>query len=147
MTHELSREQFCTMILYDWKIGLNYKESHARSVATWGAQAPSDRTVLNWFYEYERGKLDVSDSPRSGGLQSAVTDEMIAAIQLMIDEDPHVTYQQIEDSLGGQFAGIFFNPARSLRVTQGLRSMGTTFTHQRPKMTPSSVLSRISETI
>ena len=30
------------MILYDWKIGLTYKDSHARSV-----QTPPDRNVLN----------------------------------------------------------------------------------------------------
>jgi hypothetical protein len=47
MSFQLSREQFRTMILYDWKIGLTYKDSHARLVQAWGDQAPSDRTVLN----------------------------------------------------------------------------------------------------
>ena len=37
-------------------------------VVAWGDQTPSDRIVLNWFHEYERGKLDVSDAPRSGRL-------------------------------------------------------------------------------
>lgn len=63
MALELSREQLRTMILYDWKIDLNHRESHARLVAAWGDQAPSDRTVFNWFREYERGKLYVSDAP------------------------------------------------------------------------------------
>ena len=36
MSVQLSREQFRTMILYDWKIGLTYKESHARLVQAWG---------------------------------------------------------------------------------------------------------------
>ena len=99
MAFELSREQFRTMILYDWKIGLDYKESHARLIAAWGDQAPSDRTVLNWFHEYERGKLDVSDAPRPGRPRTAVTDEMIGAVRLLIEDDPHMTYQQIECSL------------------------------------------------
>ena len=55
MTIELSREQFRTMILYDWKIGLNYRETHVSLVVAWVDQGPSDRTVLNWFHEYERG--------------------------------------------------------------------------------------------
>ena len=79
------------MILYDWKIGFNYRERHARLLASWGDQASRfHRTVLNWFHEYERGKLDVSDSPRFGRPHTTVTDEMIDAVRLMLDDDPHV---------------------------------------------------------
>ena len=63
MNVKLSREQFRTMILYDWKIGLSYKESHTRLVEAWGDQAPSDRTVLNWFHQYQRGNLNVEHYP------------------------------------------------------------------------------------
>ena len=48
-----SREQFRTIILCEWKIGLVYKESHARLVQAWWDQAPSDRIVLNWFHEFQ----------------------------------------------------------------------------------------------
>ena len=61
MPIKLSTEQFRTMILYNWKISLNYSKRHARLVAAWGDQTPSDRIVLNWFHEYERGKLNISD--------------------------------------------------------------------------------------
>ena len=60
--------------------GLNCRENHARLVAAWGYQASSARTDLNWFHEYKHGKLDVSDSVRSGRRHTAVTDEMIDAI-------------------------------------------------------------------
>ena len=73
----------------------------------WGNQAPSDRTVLNCFHEYERGKLDVSDLSRSGRTRTALTDEMIDAVGLMIDDDPHVTYQQIEFSFGINSPAIY----------------------------------------
>ena len=81
MAIELSREQLRTMILYHWKIYLNYRENHARLVAAWEDQAPTDRTVLNWFREYKRGILDVFNSPRSGRLRTTVTDEMIDAVR------------------------------------------------------------------
>ena len=32
MSFQRSHEQFLTMILYDWKMGLTYKDSHARLV-------------------------------------------------------------------------------------------------------------------
>ena len=38
MSFKLSREQFRTMILYDWKIGLTYKDCHARLVQAEGEQ-------------------------------------------------------------------------------------------------------------
>ena len=38
MNFQLSPEQFRTMILYDWKIALTYKDSHAHLVKAWGEQ-------------------------------------------------------------------------------------------------------------
>ena len=38
ISFELSHEKFRTMILYDWKIGLTYKDCHARLVQAWGEQ-------------------------------------------------------------------------------------------------------------
>ena len=65
-----------------------------------GDQAPSDRTVFNWFREYERGKLDVSDASRSGRPRTAVSEEMVDTVRSIIEDDPHATYEQIECSLG-----------------------------------------------
>ena len=48
-----SREQFRTIILCEWKIGLAYKDSHARLVPAWRDQEASDRIVLNWFHEFQ----------------------------------------------------------------------------------------------
>ena len=44
---------------------------------------------------------------RSGRPRTAVTDEMIDAVRLMIDDDQHVTYQQIEFSLGKNSPAIY----------------------------------------
>ena len=38
MTFQLSREQFRTMILYDWKIALTYKDCHPHLVQAEGEQ-------------------------------------------------------------------------------------------------------------
>ena len=38
VTFQLSPEQFCTMVLYDWKIGLTYKDCYARLVQAWEEQ-------------------------------------------------------------------------------------------------------------
>ena len=96
MAIELFREQFLTMILYDWKIGSNWRGNHTRLVAARRDQTSSDRTVLNWFHEHERGKLNASYSSRSGRPRTVVTAD---AVRLIIDDDPHVTYPHIKLSL------------------------------------------------
>ncbi|CAF4875489.1 unnamed protein product, partial [Rotaria sp. Silwood1] len=88
------------MILYDWKIGLTYKDSHARLVKAWGEQAPSDHTVFNWFREFQRNKFSVHDAPRSGRPSTSVTQQTIDAVRTIIEGDPHSTYQRIETILG-----------------------------------------------
>ncbi len=88
------------MILYDWKIGLTYKESHARLVQAWGDQAPSDHTVFNWFREFGRNNFSVEDAPRPDRPRTAVNEQTIDAVRTIIDNDSHSTYQQTENTLG-----------------------------------------------
>ena len=95
MSFELSREHFRTMILYDWKIALTYKDCHALLV-----QAPSDHTVFNYFREFQRNKFSAQDAPRSGRPSTSVTEQTIDAVQKIIEDDPHSMYQQIEAILG-----------------------------------------------
>ncbi|CAF1239210.1 unnamed protein product, partial [Didymodactylos carnosus] len=63
-------------------------------------QAPSDRTILNWYHEFQRNNLSVEDAARSGYPRTAVNDETIDAVRAIIEDDPHSTYEQIQDSLG-----------------------------------------------
>ncbi|CAF3150738.1 unnamed protein product, partial [Rotaria sp. Silwood2] len=99
MSFQLSREQFRTRILYDWKIGLTYKDSHARLVQAWEKQAPSAHTVFNWFREFQRDNFSVQDAPRSGRPSRSVNEQTIDAVRKIIEDDPHSTYQQIENIL------------------------------------------------
>jgi hypothetical protein len=100
MNFELSREQFRTMILYDWKIGLTYKASHAHLLQAWRDQAPSDRTVLNWFHEFQRSNCSTEDAAPLGRPRTALNEQKIYAVRAIIEDDPHSTYEQIEDTLG-----------------------------------------------
>ncbi|CAF2858989.1 unnamed protein product [Rotaria sp. Silwood2] len=93
MSFQLAREQFRTMIFYDWKIGLRYKYSHARLVQACGEQAPSDHTVFNWFREFQRDNFSVQDAPRSGRPSTSVNEQTIDAVRKIIEDDPHSTYQ------------------------------------------------------
>ncbi|CAF4561397.1 unnamed protein product [Rotaria sp. Silwood2] len=92
MSFQLSREQFRTMILYDWKIGLTYRDSHVCLVQAWGEQAPSDHTVFSGFREFQRDNFSVQDVPRSGRPSTSVNEQTINAVRKIIEDDPHSTY-------------------------------------------------------
>ncbi|CAF1459969.1 unnamed protein product [Didymodactylos carnosus] len=100
MNFELSREQFRTMILYDWKTGLTHNGSHVPLVQAWEDQAPSDRTVRDWYHEFDRSNFSVEDAARSGRPRTAINEETIDAVRSIIEDDPHSTYEQIEHTLG-----------------------------------------------
>ena len=98
MNFQLSRERFRTMILYDWKIALTYKDCHARLVQAWGSNAPSHHT--HCFHQFQRNKFSVQHAPHSGRPSTSVTEQTIDAVRKIIEDDPHSTYQQIEATLG-----------------------------------------------
>ncbi|CAF0990645.1 unnamed protein product, partial [Didymodactylos carnosus] len=66
----------------------------------WGDQAPSDRTILNWYHEFQSSYFSVEDAVRSGRPRTAVNEETIDAVTAIIEDDPHSTYEPIEDTLG-----------------------------------------------
>ena len=100
ISFELSAEQFRTMILYDWKIGLTYKDCHAHIVQAWGSNAPSHHTVFNCFREFQRNEFTVQETTRSGRPSTSVIEQTIDAVRKIIEDNPHSTYQQIEAILG-----------------------------------------------
>ena len=54
------------MILYDFKRGLQYTESHKNLMEAFGDDAPSKATVNNWFDEFKRGRLSLEDEAHPG---------------------------------------------------------------------------------
>ena len=80
MSFQLSREQSRTTILHDWKIGLTYKDCHARLVQAWGSNAAYDHAVFNCFREFQHSKFSVQDAPRSDRLSTSVTEQIVDAV-------------------------------------------------------------------
>lgn len=62
--------------------------------------APCLRTVERWYLEFQRGHSSLSDKPREGRPKTAMTQENVDAVRQLIVEDRHVTYREIEASVG-----------------------------------------------
>ena len=97
---ELESEHFHSMILYDFKCGLNESQTLERLTQAFGDLAPSRVTVFRWFAEFKRGQISFKDEERSGRPTSVVTEENISAVEALIKEDPRRTYKDIEGALG-----------------------------------------------
>lgn len=88
------------MIYYDFKSYISPKQSVERLRAAFGNEAPSQRTVYSWYNEFKFDRVALSDDLREGRPVSTVTDENIAAVRTMIEEDNRVTYRIIRSNLG-----------------------------------------------
>jgi [histone H3]-lysine36 N-dimethyltransferase SETMAR len=96
---DLTRENFRAMIYYDFRRGLSRQECMDQLRSTFGEEAPHFATIKRWFNEFSRGRRCLTDEFREGRPKSAVLPETIDAVRVMIMEDRHITYREIESSL------------------------------------------------
>lgn len=97
---ELMRENFRSMIHYDFRCGLTQQQSIERLVSAFGDEAPSKSTVQRWFSEFNFGRSSLSHASGAGRPKTAVIQENIDAVQKLIEADRNVTYEEIHTSLG-----------------------------------------------
>ena len=89
------------MIFYDYKCNLTPKQCIDRLYLAFGDEAPSNRTVYNWFAEFQRERTFFCDKFREDRpSMSIVAATNIDAVREMIERDRHMTYREIQASLG-----------------------------------------------
>lgn len=96
----LTTENFRAMIYYDFRCGLSRQECIDKLVLTFGDEAPCFATVKRWYSEFNRGRTSLQNELREGRPKSVVVPKNIDAVQKLIMLDRHVTYREIEASLG-----------------------------------------------
>ena len=84
------------MIHLAQKIELNRK--HFYSI--FGDEALSRTSVYRWYGEFNPGRSSLQDKFREGRPKSVVVPETIDAVRQLILQDRHVTYREIETTLG-----------------------------------------------
>ena len=107
------------MIFYDYKSGLTQQQSVERLCAAFGDDAPSRTTVFEWFAEFRRGRRSLDDEVRSGRPVEATTEENVAAVRTIVEEDGRMTVAQLEVAIGissGSIRNILHNKLRLHKV-------------------------------
>ena len=65
-----------------------------------GDEASSRTSVYRWYGELNRGRSSLQDEFREGRPKSVVVPEAIKAVRQLLLQDRHVTYREIETTLG-----------------------------------------------
>ena len=63
---------------------------------------------INWFAEFQRGRTFLGDEFREGRPSTSVVATNVDAVREMIERDRHITYREIQASLGIDMKAIRF---------------------------------------
>ena len=97
---QLTREHFRRTIFYNFRRGLSRQECIGELKSLFGDKAPSYSAAKNWFNEFNCGQRSLKDKVREGPPKTAVVSENIDTVRELIMQDRHVTYREIDASLG-----------------------------------------------
>jgi histone-lysine N-methyltransferase SETMAR len=73
-----------------------YDELHS----VYGDQAPAFSTVERWVKWFREGREEVEDKARPGRPVTGTTSENIEQVRLLVDDDPYITIEEIQDQIG-----------------------------------------------
>ena len=80
------------------------------------ASCPSYETVRLWVNEFKRGKTNIEDKPRPGGLKTAVTPEIIDKIHGMVLADRRVKVHELAEAVEISTERVHFILHNELRM-------------------------------
>ena len=96
----MSKIEMRSYILTSYRIGLSATDIHKNLVTAYAKDAYSYDTVAKWIGRFKAGKIDIEDGFRSGRPITATTKLNISIVKDLIDNDPHISYNQIEEESG-----------------------------------------------
>ena len=97
---ELKRDHFRAIIFNNFRHGLTQQQCIVELNSIFGDDYPSRASVYRWYGEFNRGCSSLQNEFREGRPKSVVVPETIDAVRQLILYDRHVTYREIETTLG-----------------------------------------------
>ena len=90
----------CTPITFCCKADVSASEAVELIQKAYGDAAVSRTTIFEWHKRFREGRESVKDDERSGRPSTSQTDDNIAFVAKMFQEDRRVTSRLIADALG-----------------------------------------------
>ena len=97
---ELNRKHFRAIIFYNFRRGLIQQQCINELLSIFGDEAPTKTTVYRWYGEFNRGRSSLQNEFREGRPKSVVVPEAIDAVRQLILYGRHMTYREIETTVG-----------------------------------------------
>ena len=123
---KLNREHFLAIIVYNFRRVELQQQCIGELNSIFGDEAPSWTSIYRWYGEFNRGRSPLQDEFREGRPKSVVVPETINAVRQLILQDRHVTYYEIETTLGISGTSIHSILHEHLTVKQILFAMDPT---------------------
>lgn len=79
------------------KLGIKPVDIHRELVSALGEDALSYDTVLRWANKFSAGREETKDDQRSGRPVTTYTNENIEKVRILVQQNPHITYDEIEE--------------------------------------------------
>ncbi|CAF1272185.1 unnamed protein product [Adineta ricciae] len=94
------KENFRAYIKVRTALSIQLKTIHDELYSVFGNQAPSYGRVTKWSKWFREGREAVEDHPRPGRRVTETTPENIEEIRGLIDDNPHLTIDEIQIETG-----------------------------------------------
>ena len=90
----------CEKLFFEWKNGTSAADIHKKLRVAEGDKALSKSTIYCWIESFELGQQTIKDEICSGHPHEAVTLETIGRVEDFINENPHITTQELAEEVG-----------------------------------------------
>ena len=97
---ELNCEHLRAIIFYNFRRGLTQQQGTDELNSIFDDEALSRTSVYRWYSEFNRGRSSLQDEFPEGRAKSVFVPKTIDAVRQLILQDRHVTYCEIETTLG-----------------------------------------------
>lgn len=87
-------------MLFHFKLGINASECQGQIEKAFPGDAPALSTVSRWYFRFQTGDFNIADSPRTGRPITVMTDENVNFVRKLVESDPRITYERIEEETG-----------------------------------------------
>jgi len=116
----MDKENFRAYIKVRTALSIQPKTIHDELYSVFGDQAPSYGTVAKWPKWFREGRETIEDHPRPGRPVTETTSENIEEIRSLINDDPHLTIDEIQVETGmsrGTIERIISNHLQLKKIT------------------------------
>jgi histone-lysine N-methyltransferase SETMAR len=96
----MNKENYRFYIKVRTALNIHPKLTHDELHSVFGDQAPSYNTVAKWSRYFCEGREEIEDQPRPGRPVTETTFENIEEVRCLIDDDPHLTIDEIQVETG-----------------------------------------------